>query len=310
MASGDAPPQLVVLNPQSGRADHADRVRELAASHGLAVRETERAGEAAAVAAHAAANGTGFVAAAGGDGTLNEVALGLAHSGALAAVTFAAVPCGTGNGFAGNLGVTDVEHAFELIELGERRPIDVGVAEAADGGNRPFLNSCVGGITAEASARTDSASKERFGTVAYAIATAGALTEFEGLHLEVEPVGGGERWSGDAALVFVGNARGVPDGGRGQANVEDGAFDVAIVEDRPTTELVGDAAAQQLFDGNAGSVTRMLAPELTVSVSGEERPFSLDGEMIETDSLRFTTRERTLETVVGQAYESDPDTPV
>lgn len=309
MSSRDAPSRVLVLNPNSGSADHGEQVHQLAADRDVDVRVSERSGEAAAIAAHAAAQGADLVAAAGGDGTVNEVVLGLHQSGHLSTVTFAVVPCGTGNNFADNVGVEGIEHAFELLERGDRRSLDVGLAfEAERDHSQPFVNSCVGGVTAEASERTDPESKSRFGSVAYAVSAIQTLADFEGMELSVDPAGGGEPWSGTAALVFVGNARGIPGDGRAQANVEDGLFEVAIVEDRPTTELASDAAAQQLFQGDADSVVRMLAPELEVRIhDASERPFSLDGEMVETDRLRLGTRPGALEVIVGEAYEPEPD---
>jgi diacylglycerol kinase family enzyme len=111
--------------------------------------------------------------AAGGDGTVNEVVRGVVRATALDRVTVGIVLGGTGNDFAGNVGITGIEQAFEVLDRGERRRVDFGVDD-----DRPFRNSCCG-LTAEASAETDPGQKERFGTVAYVLNTLRTLSEFD-----------------------------------------------------------------------------------------------------------------------------------
>ena len=112
-------------------------------------------------------------------------------------------------------------YAFAVLEGGERRRLDLG---AADG--RPFLNSCVVGLTADASDRTDTESKEQFGTVAYVIETLRGLSSFDGIDVTVTAVGAdGERrdlYDGAAALVLVG---GTPIDDRAQVEADGGAVD-------------------------------------------------------------------------------------
>ncbi|WP_115865163.1 diacylglycerol/lipid kinase family protein [Halorussus litoreus] len=297
--------RVLVLNPVSGDANHREQVRELADQNGFTVLETQGEGEAVRFARLAAASGADLVAAAGGDGTLNGVARGLDAADALGEVTFAVVPCGTGNNFAGNVGVESITHAFEVIERGERRRIDVATADG-----RLFLNSCVAGVTADASASTTPEMKERFGVLAYVVGGLRSVTSFDGLPLSVEAVGPDceETWSGEAVTVLVGNARRFPVEGHTQANVEDGLLDVTIVERMPSAELVEEAAIQRLFGEETEHVTRLLSSELRVDVRRDEpAEFSFDGEMGSYESVRMTTRTRELELPVGEKYEPTPE---
>ena len=296
--------RALVLNPVSGDGEHRERVRELAYEYGFTVLETQRKDEAVEFGRLLGAAGTDLVAAAGGDGTLNEVARGLDAADALEGTTFGVVPTGTGNNFAKNVGVESVDDAFEVLERGDRRRIDLGT-----GDGWLFLNSCVAGVTAEASASTTPELKERLGVLAYVITGLRTVTEFEGLPLSVDALGpeGEETWSGDAVTVLVGNARRFPAAGRSQADCEDGLLDVTIVEQMPPKNLLEEAAVQRLFGDETEHVTHLEAAKLQLDVRQDEPiGFSFDGEIGNYCSLSLGTRPRTLNLCVGETYESDP----
>lgn len=299
--------RVLILNPVSGSGDHGRHVRDLAVDHGFSIRETSQAGDGVDLAAAAVRDGATFVAACGGDGTVNEVVRGIVRADGLGDVTLGVVPGGTGNNFAGNLGVESIDHAFEVIESGARRRIDLGMVSAADGPiDRPFVNSCIGGITAEASAATTPDSKNRLGILAYVVTTFKTLAEYDGMRLHVETTGE-TAWKGDAIFVLVGNGRRFPAEGRTQANMEDGQFAVTIVEDKPTVNLAGEAARKRLFGGETPNITTLLAPSLELDVLDEEIQFSFDGEMVAADHLTVETHARVLDVCVGDAYDPDPE---
>lgn len=298
--------RVLVLNPVSGDSSHAMQVRDLAVDHGFSIQETSEAGDGIDLAADAARDGAELVAACGGDGTVNEVVRGLVQADALDDATLAVVPAGTGNNFAGNLGIESIDHAFDVIEDATRRRIDLGTVSVPDGPTRPFVNSCIGGITAEASAATTPDSKDRLGVLAYVVTTLQTLSEYDGMRLRVETAGD-TAWAGDAVFALVGNGRRFPVEGRTQANMEDGLFDVTIVEDKPTANLAGEAAVQRLFGGETANITRLQTPSLTLHVLNDTVQFSLDGEMVEAETLEIETREQVLDVYVGDAYEPDPD---
>lgn len=303
--------RVLILNPTSGRGDHGDPVRELATEAGFTVRETEEGGDAVRLAYEAA--GADTVVACGGDGTVNAVVTGLRAADALADVEVGVVPGGTGNNFAENIGVTGIRQAFDVLATGDVRTIDLGVVADAAGAESPpapaeervFVNSCVGGLTADASSRTGSDSKARLGVLAYVLETLRTATDYDGLRLSVTP-SDGEQWQGDALLLLVGNARRFPGEGRTQANVEDGAFDVVVIEERPATDLASEAAMAQLLGRDAPHLRRFRSPEVTVEVHEGETTFSLDGEMVTTGRLDLRTVPEALSVRVGEAYEPSP----
>ena len=301
--SGD---RVLVLNPVSGSGDHVDDVVELATEHGFEIRRTESEGDAVRFAREAAADAD-LVAAVGGDGTVNEVVNGVVEADALESTTVALVPAGTGNNFATNVGIEGVEHAFEVIENGRRRRIDLGIAN-----DRAFVNSCVGGITAEASSETSSESKANLGVLAYVKNTVGTLGDFDALPLRVKTTSGpngdtARVWEGDALFVLVGNGRRFSGTRTAQADVEDGLFEVTIVEDAAVTDLLGGAARQGLLDADSDCIVTRRTPALEIESRREAVEYSLDGEMLETDRLGLETNAGALEIAVGDGYRIDPD---
>ncbi|MFC7082527.1 diacylglycerol/lipid kinase family protein [Halorussus caseinilyticus] len=296
---------MLVLNPVSGNGSHAERVRKSADDAGFTVLETQASGEGVEFGRLAAAAGADLVAAAGGDGTVNEVLRGLDAADALDDVTFGVVPAGTGNNFAGNVGIEGIDHAFDVLAEGERRRIDVATAD----GER-FLNSCIAGLTAEASASASPELKARLGVLAYVLNGLRAVTEFEGLPLAVEAScpGTEKTWTGDAVMVLVGNARRFPARGRSQANCEDGLLELTIVERSPPTNLLQEAAIHRLFGEETEHVTNLFASELRVDVRRDDPVgFSFDGETGTHGSLTMETGERTVELAVGETYEPTPE---
>lgn len=316
--------RVVVLNPVSGSGDHGPEVRMLAEEYGFEVLETTEETGAAPLAERAAASAS-LVAACGGDGTLNEVVRGLVAADALDDVTLGVVPAGTGNNFAGNVGVESIAQAFDVLDDGERRRIDLGSAResgadsigadgtesdlrAGPGDDRPFVNSCICGITAEASASTDHEQKNRLGTLAYVFNGLRQAQAFDPIPLRVETSDAVERtWAGEAILVLVGNGRRFPVEGSTQANMEDGLLDVAIIEDRPAMDLVGEEARRRLLDREADHITRLRTPGLSLAVRDDEPvSFSLDGEMLSARELDLSVERRCLQLCVGEAYEPTP----
>lgn len=295
---------IVIHNPESGSGDHLESVRKRATLLDWDHRVTEAAGDAVRLAETAAEDDYETVIAAGGDGTVNGVVRGLSRAEALDAVTLGVFPLGTGNNFAGQIGIDDVDTAVEAVQSGERRRVDVGFAD-----ERPFLNSCVAGLTAESSSETSVELKERFGVLAYVLTTLRSLSDYDSPRLDVtvdEDVETGD-WTGDALCVLVGNGRRFALGSRTQADMEDGQFDVTVVEDVAGLDSMSGAIVDTLLGARSSHVVRFRTPSLAITtLDSEPTRFSLDGEMIEADRLALETRPRTLTLAVGAAYDPHP----
>ncbi|XVH32078.1 diacylglycerol/lipid kinase family protein [Haloferacaceae archaeon DSL9] len=303
---------VLIRNPESGDQKAAQRALQLAAERDYEIRETESAGDAITIARDAAADDASLIVACGGDGTLNEVVRGVIDANALSEVRIGLVPAGTGNDFAGTIGVRDVEHAFEVLDRGRERPLDLGFAVDPDDGEgpdspRPFVNSCLCGLTAEASARTSSEIKQRVGVFAYVLETLRHSREFDAPRLRVEVAGGDEtRWTGEAAMLLACNGRDIPGPDTDQANVEDGLLDLAIVEQAPALDYLREGALQRLFGDDASQMIRRKGTQISIDAD-EPRQFSLDGEFLEARRLDLRCEPGVLRFVVGESYDPSPE---
>ncbi|MCU4751177.1 YegS/Rv2252/BmrU family lipid kinase [Halobacteria archaeon AArc-curdl1] len=294
--------RILVLNPASGNRDHAPAVESRAVEHGFQVHETTERGDAEQIARLAANAGVSVIAVAGGDGTVHEVVAGLYDVGALAEVDCAVVPAGTANVFARRLGIADIEEGFRTIERAETRRFDVGVAN-----DEPFVGTCLVGVTAEANTTTTDEAKRRLGVFAYARTALRLLSDYEGRPLRVtirdEKRATDDRWSGDVFLLLVGNAAGFPAfRGLAATNPEDGRFDVLIVEDRPTADLLDPRTMARLFDD--GPITRREGSALTIAARRSDSvPFSLDGELRLATEIEVRMLAQRLSVYVGRDYD-------
>lgn len=171
VALSDPPPMLpnqarrvlVIFNPAAGRGRKrlSDILRRLDA-HGCLVtlRETTGPGDAGRIARQEGAS-YDVVAAAGGDGTINEVANGLAEL--FAPPALAIIPFGTANVLAWEVGLgTDAARTARTIAEGQ--PIEIHTGRV---NNRCFLMMAGVGFDATVVASVDARLKRTFGKMAY-----------------------------------------------------------------------------------------------------------------------------------------------
>src|SRR5258707_13735896 len=125
---------------------------------------SERIGHARELAQSAAQAGYERVVVVGGDGTVCEVASGVAHTQTAVAM----IPAGTGNDCCRNLGIpTDALAAANLALDGSVRPVDLGEIFTAKGSTH-FLNVAGFGFDAEVARRVNAVPKFVGGTAPYA----------------------------------------------------------------------------------------------------------------------------------------------
>ncbi len=221
---------LLILNP-AARSERAGALSErVAALPGAGrIHFTERPGEARDVARRAAAEGVETIVAAGGDGTVNEVANGIAGTPARLGI----LPVGTMNVFATELGIPHgkLEAAWEIVRGGRVRPLDFPVANGAH-----FVQLAGVGLDAEVVRRTAPESKKALGPLSYLVSLAQVAAEprepFEILAEDSLPRRG--------RFVLVGNGRfyGGPFVLFPDAKPDDGKLDVLVFQNHSHWDLV------------------------------------------------------------------------
>lgn len=153
---------MLIINPVSGTRDKSDVpqiVRSVLSASGEDpdVRFTAAPADASLFASEAVECGYSCVVTAGGDGTVNEVAVALRGSRTALAI----IPCGSGNGLARTLGIPpDFTAAARLLAEGRTISCDNGLVNG-----RPFFCTCGMGFDAEVSRRF--ASERRRGRMSY-----------------------------------------------------------------------------------------------------------------------------------------------
>ena len=135
-------PICVIFNPTAGRGQARRLIKTVRREMNceLHLRPTRHSGHAVELAQTAAAEGYPIVAAAGGDGTVHEVANGILLANR-PDVVFSVWPIGSANDYAFALGLTSWIRRWRQIEL-EERLVDVG--RVASGNRSAFFVNCLG----------------------------------------------------------------------------------------------------------------------------------------------------------------------
>jgi diacylglycerol kinase (ATP) len=171
--------RLVIFNPAAGRSPKRrlrailDHLKGLGCSVELS--ETTARGDAEAMARAADPQRVDIVVAAGGDGTVNEVANGLASSDSPLAI----LPLGTGNVLANEIGLPrDPPGLASLLASGVARPVWLGEIEDGGGVVRRFTMMAGIGFDANVVTRLDERLKQRIGKLAFVLAIAAELARY------------------------------------------------------------------------------------------------------------------------------------
>jgi len=223
----------VILNPYANRWRAGSRVAEVRAAFtavGLTpdIVQTSQPREGITLAETAAAEGCDAVVAAGGDGTLNEVANGLLRAaGNGPTVPFGILPIGTANDFSDMVGLPrDLTQAARIIAAGKTRQLDAGRIN-----DHFFINNCA--VAMEPMITLENIRMKRLsGEIRYVVALLKGLVKLKAWQMELRWDGGG--YTGPTYLLSVCN--GPRTGGfymAPEAAVDDGLFDFVFAPKVP-----------------------------------------------------------------------------
>ena len=280
------------------------QVRE--AGYRLDVRVTWEAGDAARFAAEARTQGVDVAVAAGGDGTVNEVASGLlsvnSAPDAASETAMAVVPYGTANDFATSTGILkgDPLKALQLAAEEAATCIDVGQVN-----DRIFVNVASGGFGAEVTANTPPQLKKVLGGAAYSlmgVVTAAKMTPYDCRYRLPD----GATGEGQLLVLAVGNGRQCGGGYQvtPQAFLNDGLLDVAVIHD-VELQRFGQVLDELLHPtAEANEFVTYDQGEGFVLESSRPLQLNLDGEPYCDTSFEFQVRPQVLPFVLG------PDAPL
>ena len=282
----------LIINGKSAGDDELRAAVQAMRERGVAidVRVTLEEVDAARSVAGAIASGASTIVAAGGDGTLSEIAAALADSDrpADALPALGLVPMGTANDFAVAGGIPpEPLPALELVAAQPPRPVDLLRLDTGDAVHW-VANLASGGFGTQVTVETPDGMKKLLGGLAYLLTGLSKLGRIEPTRASLR--GQGFAWDGDFIALGVGNGR---QAGGGQALCPDAVADDGLLDVTVIPELSGEIAATLgavISEGKLAALervaTRARLPWIEIAA---ETPLALnlDGEPVESAFFRI-----------------------
>ncbi|MDR3456638.1 MAG: diacylglycerol kinase family lipid kinase [Verrucomicrobiae bacterium] len=291
----------VIFNP-AARGNKARRFRRFLneLSQQCALKATTGPGDARRLAQAAVATGYDIVAAAGGDGTVNEVLNGIGDEpDGFQRARLGVLPLGTVNVFARELKIpAKLEGAWQVLKRAKETRIDLGRVDFSDEGKpaqRYFMQLAGAGLDARAIELVSWKLKKSAGPLAYVVAGLQALVEKQN---RICVSGDGKKLEGELALLGNGRMYGgsfhiFPD-----ADLSDGLLHACVFPavDVPTLlRLVPGFLLRKRLSEHRVQRLRAEKIELTSETS---TAFELDGEWIGRLPATFSVQRKKLRIVV------------
>lgn len=268
----------LIINPVSGTESKKNIPEEVAAAidqnkQDLIIRVTGYPEHATEITRQAVKEKFKYVIAAGGDGTVNEIARELINTD----ITLGILPLGSGNGLARDLGIPiDIEKALEIILNANTRTIDCGIAN-----EQVFFCTCGFGFDAFVSGKF--AEDKRRGPLGYVRNVLESVVDFKAEEYEITYDEGTFK---DKAFILTcantsqyGNEAYIAP----NASMDDGKMNVSIL--KPLNALEIPQTTIQLFTKNIdknSKMTTLLTRKIHIK---RESPglIHIDGEPVFTD---------------------------
>ncbi len=241
---------------------------------------TSRPKEATIISKQAIEKGYTTIVAVGGDGTINEVAIGILESGK---GTLGIIPSGTGNDLARTLNIPfDPIEAMDIIIKGNKKQIDIGFVN-----NNPFLNIASIGLDSEVVKNTEKIKIRIRSRIAYVIGVLSTLFNFKDkrVQLEIDDVS----MDKNIFLIAVGNGKYYGGGLKilPMAIAEDGYFHVCVINKASKIKLL------------------FLFPSI---FKGKHIKFRKDVEIFKAKKIKIVTEDKTYLNIDGEIYDNEKET--
>ncbi len=294
---------LIIFNPMAGQAATLQQELEgaaqvwRAAGWSVDMQPTQAAGDGTRLAREAAMAGYDLVAAAGGDGTINEIVNGLAGS----ETALTPLPIGTVNVWARELGLPMQPRATaEALLRGTIRRVDLGLA-----GERYFLLMAGVGFDAAVVMAVHAREKRRLGALAYVVRAVALAFAYGGTRAQITI--DGDPLFGRVLMLVIGNTRlyGGVISITSEAIIDDGLLDVCLLRGRNWLRSLGQISSVLRRRQRADpQVEYRLAREVTISAR-RPLPIQVDGDYIGTTPMTFTIAPRALRVLLPERLPSN-----
>ena len=291
----------VIFNP-AARGNKARRFKKFLSelSQQCALKATSGPGDARRLAQAAVAMGYDIVAAAGGDGTVNEVLNGIGDEpDGFQRARLGVLPLGTVNVFARELKIpARLESAWQVLKRGRETKIDLGRAEFLDEGRpaqRYFMQLGGAGLDARAIELVSWKLKKSAGPLAYVVAGLQAVAEKQ---TRIEVRAAGKMIAGELVLFGNGKFYGGPFDIFPGADLSDGLLDACTFPRVNVPSLLrlapGFIARRKLSEHR---VQRLRAATFELT-SAPPAAFELDGEWIGHLPATFSVARQKLRVII------------
>lgn len=275
---------LFIVNPKAGngyslKVMESIKARLEGGEHRYDIMLTERPGHASEIAMeYALSPDEKIIVAVGGDGTVGEVASGLAGTGRIMGI----IPAGTGNDLIKSAGIPkDPVAALELLLRNEPRDIDTCTVN-----DESFINVCGVGFDVTVLDYTEEFKPRFRGIVPYFLGLLKAIFHYSPVNVSINC--DGQRFSGDYLICSIANGKFIgggicicPD-----ADITDGKLDMVLVQNVPRRRiplyLPGLMMSRIL---KFRITTHILADR--VDISGKGLRVNIDGDIRQMDNVSF-----------------------
>lgn len=285
---------LVIANPFSGTNAKSNLEKNLhrlnEGQFDMDVVFTQHAGHACDLALNGIQNGFDIVAAAGGDGTVNEVASVLAGTQTQLGI----LPSGSGNGFAMHLGLgRDAIKAFEILKHGQSIWVDTCKVN-----DKFFIN--VSGLGFDARVAYLTKYNKQRGFIPYLTTSLKEIRHFAPLNLELTWDEGTINGNFAAAIVANASMYGYNFTIAPTAALDDGLMDVILLKEAPVYKyLLASYRMLTKTIHQSPLVTSFRTSSLQIKIHKQDY-FHVDGEgFIMDKDLTFSLQKKNIKVIAN-----------